>query len=573
LVTVEKDKSEIKGNIVSVENRQEGPIFVETLTLINEDGFVSLSLSEIERIKFADEKLREDFQLAMIGLAKSRAADLKTLGLLFEGDGKREVRFSYNVDAPIWRMTYRLQYSENKSSLQGWAHIDNVTGVDWTEIELDLRSGRPQSFHVDIFAPLLAERTSIGVGIFDIPTDRTLVPQWFGFDPPARFGFAVDDRSSLVEAGGFGMGGGGFGRGGGGFGGGGGGFGGGGGGLGGGIVGRDASNDEPLDIDTAFQSSADGGRLTKMVRFKIKDPVTLKAGRSAMVPVVSAEIPVELFSMLDADNPDQPAELYAQVKNTSDLPLIPGPIAFYQKGDFVGDGIMKRIEQGAIDGFVYGADTPLSLFAEPKKTKQVTKSVNRKNDQVLLNFELIEEQGYVISNRDALPRKILLKISKFFEKVEPKPDQQIGNKLLYNLECKPNSTIRFDVVHTDFKSKQIALKTIRPADLDLWKKTNVSIEPALADTLGKIFELKSDLSKVRTAQTKAASQVQATQNEQDRIIKIMRVLEPDAPSSEKYLEMLAKTETQLETARQELETLKENVTKLELELEEMYFDR
>ena len=166
-VTIEiGDGKTVGGNILSVENRQVGKEFVETLTITNPSGFLSIPIHEFKRIQFDNNELRREFELAMAGLTKGRQAEAKQLDLLFEGKGERNVRYSYNVDAPIWRMTYRLDLTPDQSTLQGWAHIDNVTGVDWKKIQLDLRSGRPQSFHVDLFAPVLARTNVVWIGHF-----------------------------------------------------------------------------------------------------------------------------------------------------------------------------------------------------------------------------------------------------------------------------------------------------------------------------------------------------------------------------------------------------------------------
>ncbi len=267
-VTVQVGDAEIQGSIFSVENRQVGKDFVETLSLLMQNGLVSFALTDVRRIEFDDAHLRQQLESAMVGLTESRADDLKTLSLLFDGEGKRAIRYSYNVDAPIWRMTYRLDLAPDKSTLQGWAHIDNVTGVTWDHVQLDLRSGRPQAFHVALFAPVLAERRTLSLEIFDIPSDLKLISQSPGLDLTSRLGMSE--------------GGGGFGGGGGGFG----GFGGGGGGVFGGGSGDAAANAETdsLDINSAVEPSADATRSTRTVQFKIKDPVTLDAGRSRHGP-------------------------------------------------------------------------------------------------------------------------------------------------------------------------------------------------------------------------------------------------------------------------------------------------
>ena len=204
-VTLSVGSSQYSGTIYGVENRQQGEQIRETVVLISDDGLKSVSLAEVDRVQFDKQELRQTLQQAMQGIVKSRKANQKTLELLLDGKGEREIRFAYVVDMPIWRMTYRLSIKQDQVYLQGWAHVDNVTGVDWEQVALELRSGKPQSFHINIFAPLMAERPDFGNAVYEFTEGLILVTQWFGFEPPPRF------SPDQGRGGTFGDGGGGFG--------------------------------------------------------------------------------------------------------------------------------------------------------------------------------------------------------------------------------------------------------------------------------------------------------------------------------------------------------------------------
>ncbi len=547
-VTVTADGNELVGHIVSVENRQSGAEFVETLTLINDDGFVSIALTDASRIKFANEDLRHEFQKAMIGLAKSRTDEQKTLGLLFEGGGSRDIRFSYNVDAPIWRMTYRLDITNEIANVQGWAHIDNVTGVDWSEIELDLRSGRPQSFHVDLFAPVLAERASLGLSVFDLPSDRTLVSPYGSFDGYGNSGGYF---------GGTGPGRGGFG---------GGGFGGGsfgGGGFGGG--GRPA---EPLDINAGFQAAASAGRQDTMVQFKIKDPVSLQAGRSAMVPVIGSEIKCELFSRLSSQTEDQPAELLARLTNGTEQPLIPGPVAFYLQGEFMGDGVLERIEVGAMEGFVYGTDTPVTLKVDRSEPVVAIRNVTRNENEVRIEFDTILTHDHRITNRDSLARDVLLEIPGVHEQINPKPERIEDSTLHYTLKCGADAEKVLKVVQTDSNTRTLAISFIDESEYKRWKDAGATIEPGLETSLKRIFEITSQLVEIRSARMENSRRGTAAMTEQKRITGLLGTLESGTAVADDFVQKLKETEKQLDQSRQKHAELTREITGLEKRIQD-----
>ena len=479
-VVIKLHDSTLEGAILSVENRQTGDGFIETLTIVNEQGFTSIALNDFASVSFKNEEVREHFQMAMEGLQENRNANSQELSLLFDGEGERNVRFSYNVDAPIWRMTYRLDIQDAESTIQGWAHIDNVTGVDWNEIELDLRSGRPQSFHSDIFAPVLAERVNVGLTPFDLPKDKTLLSTDFfargssikgGFDGISGFGGGF---------GGNGLGGGGFG----------------GGGFGGGTFGgggRGNREQEPLDINSAFRAAGAAGRSNKMVRFILKDRVSIQAGNSSMVPVLTEKVPVDLFSMFDGAN-SSTAKLIAQIQNSSATPMIPGPVTLYQDGDFVGDAALKRIEVGAKGDLVYGTDLAVRLVVESSaEEKQLTEIEYVENGRALLRYQVTNSSTYVMINDDSLPRNFLLKAPLKEKNVEPAPLRREGKLGIYTRECKAKSSVELEITQTRTDSSVVNLDSVTQTEFDKWTESDAKVDPTITERLTALFAAKKIL--------------------------------------------------------------------------------
>lgn len=549
-VEIQVKDTKLKGSILSVENRQTRDGFVETLTVVNDEGFVSVALSEFDSINFDNEKLRDEFTLAMAGLQKSRLASSKELNLLFEGQAERDVRFSYNVDAPIWRMTYRLEVGEDQSSLQGWAHIDNVTGVDWKNIRLDLRSGRPQSFHADLFAPVLVERMGVGLNVFDLPRDKRLITDEFSRNR-GKSGFGGGGFGGSIGGGGFG---------------------------GAGFGGGTERNTEEFDITSAIRAASSVGRSSKMVRFEIKEPVSLAAGRSAMLPVLTEEIPVKLYTMFDRTRNAAVASMVVQIKNQSQTALIPGPVSLYQNGDFVGDGALGRIEVQQTAELAYGNDLSVSLRVENDSEVVKIDSVRLENDSAVLQKSITQKSTYQFSNNDSLPRNFLLKTSLREEDVQPEPAKRRDNIGYYSVDCAARSNVQQQIVQSRIETEKIALKSVTFSDLKRWRKAGSKIAPALEDAVVKnevdfktasrkkfakwkkdgakigdelearlqlLFEAQDVVTKISEQQAHVFQRISGIQQEQTRIADIIKVLPADSPALTRYLESLARTEKEL----------------------------
>ena len=91
------------------------------------------------------------------------------------GTGTRRLFVSYISEVPIWKSTYRLVLPEaagEKPRLQGWAIVDNTIGEDWTNVQLSLVAGAPQSFLQEISQPYYARRP-----VVPLPQTAVLGPQ------------------------------------------------------------------------------------------------------------------------------------------------------------------------------------------------------------------------------------------------------------------------------------------------------------------------------------------------------------------------------------------------------------
>ncbi|GAB5377653.1 MAG: hypothetical protein AcusKO_41150 [Acuticoccus sp.] len=74
-------------------------------------------------------------------------------------DDVADAGFSFVVPTTVWRPSYRaIIGADGAVDLQGWATLENTTGLDWDDIELRLAVGTPVAYRQDIYSPLRASR-------------------------------------------------------------------------------------------------------------------------------------------------------------------------------------------------------------------------------------------------------------------------------------------------------------------------------------------------------------------------------------------------------------------------------
>src|SRR5262249_47858336 len=110
--------------------------------------------------------------LGMIG--SNRVRDRRRMTIAAVGDGERDLLVSYISEVPVWKTTYRIVLPESgKPLLQGWAIVDNTIGEDWTNVELSLVAGAPQSFIQQLSQPMYARRPIVAVSQVNQSTPQT----------------------------------------------------------------------------------------------------------------------------------------------------------------------------------------------------------------------------------------------------------------------------------------------------------------------------------------------------------------------------------------------------------------
>jgi hypothetical protein len=168
----------ISGRILSVEQksrtRNGSAEQVLGLTLVSDEGTVrTIELTPSTTVHLTERDVRQDLSSYLGIIASTRGEDVRRMVLSASGAGTRRLFVSYISEVPIWKSTYRLVLpSDGKPVLQGWAIVDNTVGQDWTNVELSLVAGAPQSFIQQISQPYYAHRPEV-----PLPPSVLLQPQ------------------------------------------------------------------------------------------------------------------------------------------------------------------------------------------------------------------------------------------------------------------------------------------------------------------------------------------------------------------------------------------------------------
>ncbi len=308
----------------------------------------------------------------------------RTVRLALDG-AEHDLVVGYAVETPIWRPSYRLVFAREGARIQAWGIVQNVSGEDWTDVRLSLVTGAPVSFRSELSQPTIPLRplvTDQGAVIQAVPVSETTLsresaqqqvlqrgvfaalgsPSGNGSAIASPFGQMVESEGAvngsasdaLAGVGGVGQGEGSLGS-----------LGtmgrraraarGPGGPFGGASSLRAASQaapaaptSEPRSVAALAALATQGGAT----RYDLPNTVTIPDRSATMVMLASRIVPGERMFLFAPDPgvPESSSHPFhvARFTNRSGATLERGPIAIFEDGAFLGQGMLEALPDGAI---------------------------------------------------------------------------------------------------------------------------------------------------------------------------------------------------------------------------------
>jgi hypothetical protein len=457
--------NKVVGTIVGIE-KQKRPVGekqvvdVELLNLLTDAGLRRIPLDSVGRIRISSAELDAELHKALEILATSHAKDKKTVSLKFLDSGQRDVRVGYIQESPVWKTSYRLVLDEKgKPFLQGWAIVENTTDTDWSDVRLSLVSGRPISFTMDLYSPLYAPRPNV-IPEFYASLNPQMYEQNLAEERYAKQSAQLGPESEKLPPSGTpsrarafaqyqarhkaqGVGGGDE--------------------LGGGqaqVPGlineslafhdRKTEDYDVSDLQKSIQAAARGGEVGELFQYDIQTPVSLPRLRSAMLPIINDSVEGKKLSIynqnVDAKHPLNGFEL----KNTSKLHLMQGPVTVFDGGVYAGDARIPDLPPGAKRLLSYAMDLDVEVAPTNQQQPQHLITARIEKGVLLAEYKQLLKQTFAVKNSGHSAKTVLIEvpINEPWKLVEPKePSEKTRDMYRFAVTAKPNE-------HSELKVQQ-----------------------------------------------------------------------------------------------------------------------
>lgn len=271
-----------------------------------------------------------------------------------ELDGKKhDISVGYLAETPLWRPSYRLVVGEKGSAVfQAWGIVQNQSGEDWKDVEIALVAGAPIAFESTLGDPIIPRRPIVsdqGEVIVAVPEGQTTLrvdepEEEAATDDVEQAEMAMDGQAPMpssapapaLEKGARSSHGPGAGA------------------SAGGMMDMAAEKEERPDF---APTPRDPSRLARVelqsgaTRYEVPHRVTIPDQSATMVLFVSKKVPGEAVFLYAPDGgvPDSSRHPFrvARFQNKSGGMLERGPIAVFEEGAFLGQGVVDALPADA----------------------------------------------------------------------------------------------------------------------------------------------------------------------------------------------------------------------------------
>jgi hypothetical protein len=547
--------NEVKGRILNVETRTRTsgqppvPVTEHVVNIVTDAGIRSLMLSSVDSIQLADRKLQEELNRALLTLVDSRDTEQKAVEVQFAGAGERRVRIGYLIETPVWKTSYRLDLSHEDPLLQGWAIVENTGNNDWRDVRLSLVSGRPISFVQDLYTPLYMPRPVVVPEMF-----ASLRPQTYDRGMKSEME-RVLARQELDEIAGARMrrapaappaa------------------------GAGGGTLYGQPGADAEYPTDFSVQAMASGEAIGELFQFTLAHPVDMPRRQSAMLPIVNENIEAQRISIYNASVLEKHPLNGVEIKNTTDLKLLAGPVTVFDGGSYAGDAQVGHLSPGEKRLLSYAIDLDVAVDSSTSSSQRIT---NVRIVRGIMHVQRLHrfEREYRLANGSSRDRVLLVEHPKTAntELVQPeKAEEEMATHYRFRVDLDADSSGRFTVVEQRTVAESYALLD-RPMTVLQTFVSAGGVDDEVKAALREVIEMRSTLHQLETRRDELQQELQRITAGQARLRENLRTVGNNTELGRRYLARLSSDEDTIEELEAQIARLNDEITEQRTKLED-----
>jgi hypothetical protein len=330
-------------------------------------------------------------------------------------------------------------------------------------------------------------------------------------------------------------------------------------------------------VDTArarAEAAARAQDLGDLFEYKLKEPITIRKNRSALVPIVQSPITADKVSIWNdqAGLPQPQRALW--LTNSSGLTLDGGSFSVLEEETFAGEGIFEPIRPGEKRLVSYAMDLALNASSRNSTEQQRVTRVRVSRGVMTHENEIRERKTYTFRNEDSSGRTVIVEHparTGYKLRSEIQPVETTAGWMRFRLQVEPKHTASLVIDEARPLETTYALTNINSDQVDLFVHQQ-SINKSVEDALRRILAQKSAIGDLDGKKSAAEDQMQKIFDDQQRLRENMKALKGSSEEKallQRYTQQLNEQENRLETLRKQSQQLEAQGESAQAALDQM----
>jgi hypothetical protein len=513
----------LTGSIVSVTpmdaKQPDGAVITRhRLTIATEAGIASVVLEDQSEVELASDPFRAQLAAALAAIAGHREQDRQLLQIDLPAAGPRTIRFGYVVAAPVWKASYRVTLpATGPARLQGYAVVENLSGQDWSGVDLVLTSGQPVLFHQALYESVFVTRPDLPVsaGIAGTPQADE------GAQPEAPRAAKMEMRRALPAP----------------------------------AIAPAPMAAAPPPVSEPQDTGVSAEQAATQVEFHIAAPVDATAGQSLMVPILDRTIPAKRVALVSPESGLHPF-VALQITNEANSALPPGLATLYRDADgarFVGNAALPAMQPGEDRLLSFAGDLSTRVTKSESGDSAIV-AVHAARGAVVVTARDRNVTTYHVTTAPGEARSLLIEqpIREGWALTEPAGGSRTPTRWRIGQDIPAGVTQDIAVVTEHPRSQTLQVASLSPALLRDYAGST-GIDPAARAAFSRASALYADADRQHDAVKAITTKIAAITTDQERIRANLASTAQNQALQKRYTAMLQQQEDDLASQRGQLD--------------------
>jgi len=308
------------------------------------------------------------------------------------------------------------------------------------------------------------------------------------------------------------------------------------------------------------ESAAQAQELGDLFEYKLKEPITIRKNRSALVPIVQSNVTAEKVSVWNEQSGLPRPQRALWLTNSSGLTLDGGSFSVMEDETFAGEGIFDPIRPDEKRLVSYATDLALNVSSRTNIEHERVARVRINHGAMVQESEIREKKTYTFRNEDTTARTVIVEhpVRAGYELCSDlQPAETTAAWKRFRVPVEPKQTTSLVVEEARREMTNYAITNVDSDQVALFVREK-SINKTVQDALEKIVAQKAVVADLESKKSDLDDEQMQIFDDQQRLRENMKSLKGSAEEKkllERYTQQLDAQETRLAALRKETQQL------------------